>query len=158
MKNLKSILIRRFQKAEKHFEALTDYKNSIDQILTSKNIFAVDTFNNLSVNEKALLDAYLKRFSSLQDFLGAKIFPLVFELAGFPSTKMSEVISNAEKEGIIDSISDWIELRQIRNELEHEYPDELVEALNDLEFCVNSYSKLSKYFQNVKNYSEKLLK
>ncbi len=61
---------------------------------------------------------------------------------------MSEVLSNIEKENIIDSLENWIELREVRNELEHDYPEELQEALNDLKFCVNSFEKIESYYLN----------
>ena len=68
-----------------------------------KNIYEQFIFNTLKPEEKAILDAYLKRFSSIQDFLGAKIFPLLLVVAGINSSKMSEVLYYIEKEEIIDS-------------------------------------------------------
>ena len=38
---------------------------------------------------------------------------------------MSEVLSNIEKENIIDSLENWIELREVRNELESYYLNSL---------------------------------
>ena len=35
---------------------------------------------------------------------------------------MSEVLYSIEKKEIIDSLENWIELREVRNELEHDYP------------------------------------
>jgi len=58
------------------------------------------------------LDAYLKRFSSVQDFLGAKML----DIAGINSGKMSEVLYLVEKETIIDSRDRWIGLREVRSE------------------------------------------
>jgi len=105
-------------------------------------------FNSLRVEERAILEASLKRFASLQDYLGSKIFPLLLELAGISSSKMSEVLFYIEKEEIIDSFENWVELREIRNNLEHDYPDELEEALNDLKKCVNNFDKIESYFLN----------
>ena len=51
---------------------------------------------------------------------------------------MSEVLTLIEKEGIV-SLDRWIEFRNIRNELEHDYPDELEEALRDLKYRVDSF-------------------
>ena len=53
--------------------------------------------------KKAVLDAYLKRFSSLQYFLGAKIFSLLLDSAGISHHKMSEVSYMVEKEDIRNS-------------------------------------------------------
>ncbi|MDQ7061997.1 MAG: hypothetical protein Q9M43_13130 [Sulfurimonas sp.] len=80
--------------------------------------------------------------------MGAKIFSLLLEIAGINNSKMSEVLSNIEKENIIDSLENWIELREVRNELEHDYPEELEEALNDLKYCVDNFSKIESYYLN----------
>lgn len=99
----KQILQKRFNKLSKHYEALRDYKSLINNLLLEKNIYEQFTFNTLKPEEKAILDAYLKRFSSIQDFLGVKIFPLLLIVAGINSSKMSEVLYYIEKEEIIDS-------------------------------------------------------
>ena len=109
--------------------------------MNKKNIYDKSVFKKLKIEEKAFLDAYLKRFSSLQDFMGAKIFSLLLEIAGISSDKMSEVLYFIEREEIIDSLENWIELREIRNNLEHDYPEELEEALSDLKIVLI----LSKY-------------
>ena len=146
--NKKEILKKRFEKLEKHYIALKEYKELINHLLKEKNIYEQFTFNTLKPKKRAILDAYLKRFASLQDFLGAKIFSLLLDIAGINHTKMSEVLSNIEKENIIDSLENWIELRDIRNELEHDYPEELQEALDDLKFCIDNFEKLENYYLN----------
>lgn len=73
----------------------------------------------------------MKRFAAIQDYLGAKAFPLALESKGIVVLKMSEVLSRVEQEGIIE-IDSWLRLRQLRNTLEHEYPDELEATLGDL--------------------------
>ena len=154
----KLILEKRLEKLSKHYEALKDYKMLIDKILLTKNIYEQFTFNTLKPEEKAILDAYLKRFSSIQDFLGAKIFSLLLDIAGINNSKMSEVLYYIEKEEIIDSLENWIELREVRNELEHDYPEELEEALMDLKFCIDSFEKLEGYYLNSLKFANKYLK
>ena len=140
------------------FFNVKDYKLLIDQILLNKNIYEQFIFNTLKPEEKAILDAYLKRFSSIQDFLGAKIFSLLLDVAGINNSKMSEVLYYIEKEEIIDSLENWIELREVRNELEHDYPEELEEALMDLKFCIDSFEKLESYYFNSLKFANKYLK
>ena len=149
------ILQKRFDKLEKHYIALKEYKELIDDLLKEKDIYDQFVFTTLKAEKRAVLDAYLKRFASLQDFLGAKIFALLLDIAGINQTKMSEVLSNVEKENIIDSLEDWIELRDVRNELEHDYPEELTEALEDLKFCIDNFTKLEKYYFNSLNFFKK---
>lgn len=144
----KKILQKRFDKLQKHSLALTEYKELINELTAQKDIFDPWIFNTLLPQERAILDAYLKRFASIQDFLGAKIFPLLLEIAGIGTSKMSEVLIRVEKEDIIDSFENWIELREVRNELEHDYPEELKEALDDLKYCIDKYETIHAYVNN----------
>lgn len=153
----KKILEKRLNKIEKHYIALKEYKILIDKMLENKNIYNQFIFNSLLPEERAILDAYLKRFSSIQDFLGAKIFNLLLDVSGINSSKMSEVLYHIEKEEIIDSLDEWIELREVRNELEHDYPEELEDALEDLKFCIDSFSKLEKYYLNSLNFAKRYM-
>ncbi len=153
----KLILKKRLDKLEKHYIALKEYKFLINELVEQKYIYDQFIFNTLLAQERAILDAYLKRFSSVQDFLGAKIFSLLLEISGINCSKMSEVLYHIEKEEIIDSLDNWIELREIRNELEHDYPEELKEALEDLKFCIDNFSKLESYYLNSVNFAERYL-
>ena len=157
MHNKKEILKKRFKKLERHYSALKDYKQLIDNIRLQKDIFQEDVFKTLEVQEKAILDAYLKRFSSIQDFLGAKIFSSLLEISGISYGKMSEVLYRVEKEEIIDSLDNWIELREIRNELEHDYPENLQQALQDLKFCVDNFVKLESYYLNSLDFAKRYI-
>ena len=145
MHNKKEILTKRFKKLERHYSALKDYKQLIDKMCMQKNIFQVDVFQVLEIQEKAVLDAYLKRFSSL------------LEISGISYGKMSEVLYLVEKEEIIDSLDNWIEMREIRNELEHDYPENLQQALQDLKFCVDNFVKLESYYLNSLNFAKRYL-
>jgi len=155
--NKKEILKKRFEKLEKHYRAIKEYKLLIDDLLKETNIYDQFIFNTLKPEKRAILDAYLKRFASIQDFLGTKIFSLLLDIAGINNSKMSEVLSNIEKENIIDSLESWIVLREVRNELEHDYPEELQEALDDLKYCVDSFEQLEKYYLNSLHFFEKYL-
>lgn len=158
MKNTKEVLALRFSKLEKHYVALKEYKTLISELLEEKDIYNQFVFNTLKPQEKAILDAYIKRFASLQDFLGAKIFASLLEVAGIPCEKMSEVLYAIEKEQIIDSFENWIELREIRNELEHDYPEELEEALHDLKFCIDSFEQIESYYLNALAFASRYIK
>jgi hypothetical protein len=70
---------------------------------------------------------------------------------------MSEVLFIIEKENIIDSIGHWIELREIRNELEHDYPENIEAALQDLKFCIDSFSKIESYYLNSLTFAQKYI-
>jgi len=134
-------LKNQLQKVKAHYKALKEFYNEINKMNFD---FSLEAYEQLKISQKALLEAYLKRFASLQDYLGAKVFKGLLDKAGISYTKMSEVLTLIEKEEIVD-LDRWIEFRNIRNELEHDYPDELEEALEDLQYCVESF----KYMQEV---------
>ena len=151
-----SIIQRQLQKVLKHYEALREYKEYIDGMDFD---FSVDEFKRLNTPSKAILEAYLKRFSSLQDYLGAKVFKSLLDISGISYTKMSEVLTLIEKEKIV-SLDRWIEFRSVRNELEHDYPDELEDALKELKYCIDSFSYMqevvSKVFDFARRYDESI--
>ncbi|WP_458700339.1 hypothetical protein ACKGJI_10910 [Sulfurospirillum sp. 1307] len=55
-------------------------------------------------------------------------------------------------------MGDWIELREVRNELEHDYPEELEDALEDLKFCINSFKKLESYYLSSLEFAKRYIK
>jgi len=150
------ILQKQLQKVAKHYQALKEYKEFIDKVGFQ---FTIEEFNHLDIPQKAVLEVYLKRFASLQDYLGAKVFKSLLDISGISYTKMSEVLTLIEKEEII-SLDRWIEFRNIRNELEHEYLDELEEALRDLKKCVDSFDYMQevvkKVFEFARRYNENI--
>lgn len=152
-----AILKKRFYKLDKHYEAFREYHQLIEIFLFENDVLTVEKFNFIDPKDRALFDAYIKRFASIQDFLGAKIFPLLIEISGIGSVKMTEVLYQMEREEIIDSIASWIELREIRNELEHDYPDELEDALKDLKFCIVSFSLLESYCFNARKFAQRFV-
>jgi hypothetical protein len=150
----RSILKNRLAKLEKHFSAIREFGALIVAMTAEKNIYEPDIYSSLKTEERAVLEAYLKRFSSIQDYLGSKIFPLLLDVRGIGTDKMSEVLDRIEKEEIIDSLDQWLEMREIRNELEHDYPDELSDALGDMKYCVDHLGVLETYYANVVHFVE----
>jgi hypothetical protein len=157
MTNTKEVLIKRFEKLKKHYIALSDYKKLINDLLKSKNIYSSEVFEKLEPLDRAVLDAYLKRFTSMQDFLGAKIFPLLVDLSGITANKMTETLFVMEREEVIDSLETWIEIREVRNELEHDYPEELNQALKDLRYCIDNFSIMESYYMNAQIFAKRFI-
>jgi len=146
---MKKILEKRLSNLNKHYEALIEYKKLVE---TLGNVYNITNFNFLPYEKKAFLESYLKRFSSIQDYLGAKIFPLIVQLSGLSNTqKMSEILKILSKEEIIE-IDKWLEIRKLRNDLEHDYPDDLEDALKDLKKCVDNFDYLLEIRENVEKF------
>ena len=79
----------------------------------------------LSNEEFLLLELLGSRFSKLQDFIGSKLITVVLTEMGEFSTDLSMIdkLNRLEKFHLITDAKLWTEMRQVRNQLSHEYPD-----------------------------------
>ena len=67
------------------------------------------------------VDAFVARFGRLQDTLGDKLLPRLLEWLAEPVGPAIDNIARAERLGLIRSGEAWIETRQLRNFMIHEY-------------------------------------
>ncbi len=83
------------------------------------------------------LDTLAYRFSKIQSILGEKAFREILEYLEYDLEGKSylDILEYVEREGIIPSIFEWKRLREIRNTLTHDYPEEIefiVSAVNEM--------------------------
>ena len=79
-----------------------------------------------------MLDAFVSRYSRLQDTLGDKLLPAMLRASLEKTGAQLDNLLRAEKLGWIESTQTWIELRELRNRLVHEYmesADDILDAL-----------------------------
>lgn len=67
------------------------------------------------------VDAFVARFGRLQDTVGDKLLPAVLAWLAEPVGPAIDNLARAERLGWIGSSADWIESRQLRNFMIHEY-------------------------------------
>ncbi|MDP3430373.1 MAG: hypothetical protein Q8R89_08590 [Desulfomicrobium sp.] len=103
-----------------HADALQDALND----LGDKQFSAADLLA-LSSNERRLLDQFAYRFTRLQDDMGGRLFPALLGALGEEVTAMSVIdrLNRLEQLGWIPLADEWLELRRIRNEFAHDYPE-----------------------------------
>lgn len=71
------------------------------------------------------LDAFVSRFGRLQDTVGDKLLPaLLSALAEAPGPAIDN-LDKAEKFRFIESADGWMEMRKLRNQMVHEYIEDL---------------------------------
>jgi len=71
------------------------------------------------------VEAFTSRFCRLQDTLGDKLIPVWLTLLGEPLGAVIDNLDKAEKLGILPSADDWLEYRQLRNQMVHEYIEDM---------------------------------
>lgn len=78
------------------------------------------------------VDAFVARFGRLQDTLGDKLLPALLAALGERPMPVIDRLDRAERLGLIPSSAQWMEIRQLRNQMIHEYvedPKVLADAL-----------------------------
>ncbi len=87
--------------------------------------------SNIDLSER--VDAFVCRFGRLQDNLGDKLLPHYLNMLGEKTGAVLDNLNLAEKLGLIQSADIWMTLRELRNQMIHEYmedPVKLTDALN----------------------------
>ena len=132
---IKTRLKTYFLETSKHIELIED---SLEELQTP-----IEDYETLSKLQKFALNALIFRFSKLQDLLGAKIFRNYLEYSGYTTQGITffDILKEIEKEGIVD-IDSWSELRELRNKIAHDYPEELDEMLESINLFIEKSSEL----------------
>jgi len=87
---------------------------------------SAETVLSLSDDELPMFEFYTSRFSKLQDVMGNALFPKLLAAVGDLTEGMTFIdkLNRLEKLGVIDSTDTWMMMRQMRNHLSHEYPNQ----------------------------------
>lgn len=113
-------LERLFRECTKHIERMESAASKMSPFMPMDN----EKFKNLTDDEIEHIDQFLFRFSKLQDAIGRRLFRTILIYLGeydVESMPFIDILNRLEKLEIIENIDEWLMLREIRNELSHEY-------------------------------------
>ena len=104
-----------------------------------KHLTATDQrlFGNLFTREQATrleedpdlaerVEAFVGRFGRLQDTVGDKLLPLLLAALGEKSSAAIDNLDRAERLGLLESADEWMAMRNLRNQMVHEYVEDPV--------------------------------
>ena len=116
-------------------EALNDLAKSN---LSPKNL------DRLSKDDRRLLDQFAYRYTRLQDDLGARLMPAVLKALGEDIAPMPVLdrINRLEQLNWLPSAQEWIDLRRIRNEFAHDYPEAVEDRHERLTLALEAAARL----------------
>ncbi|MHB1680598.1 MAG: hypothetical protein ACYCTB_08860 [bacterium] len=66
-----------------------------------------------------------------------------------------DVLDKLEKLEIIKDADEWNGIRELRNNLPHEYPSNQDEIINDIKLALVSFEKIADAYKNIINYIDK---
>ena len=145
----KEILREQLKTMDAAVEVLADSHKRVQLIFEKSKI-------KLTVEEKESCEALVARFTRILDFLFQRVFRTLDKIELQEEGTALDRLNRMEKRGIISSANLWQELRELRNEIAHEYLIEesdrvLIEAHKKSDELFLTAKKIKDYIKN-KNY------
>ena len=138
---------------EKEARYLTRTANRLNEL--NINLSWVESLDNNDLHSE-MLDAFVSRYGRLQDTLGDKLLPAMLRGSLEKTGSQLDNLLRAEKLGWIESTQIWIEMRELRNRLVHEYiesPSDLLSALQQaLKFVtilIETQDRMANYVKTI---------
>ncbi len=104
-----------------------------------------------------IINSFLFNITKIQDNIGAKLFKeILIELKEIESfaTPMLDVLAKLEQLEVLDSTQNWEYIREIRNELTHDYAMDYDQRVENLKRALWAFEELEKIYTNLKNYMQ----
>jgi hypothetical protein len=91
------------------------------------NLFTIEEAQKIEADPilAERLDAFVSRFGRLQDTVGDKLLPILLTALAEKTGPAIDNLDKAEKFGFIASADGWMEMRRLRNQMVHEYIEDL---------------------------------
>jgi hypothetical protein len=139
-----SILQSFLTQAQKHAAVLSQDLSELEPLRP----FNAGNLESASSGTLRILDQFSIRFTKLQDVLGAKVFPRILTQLGedVRSLAFIDVLSRLEALGFMDSADTWLSLREQRNRLSHDYPDDPAILAAELNSALEAATVLLEYW------------
>ncbi len=104
-----------------------------------------------SLEDIAFSDQIIYRFSKLQDCMGAKLFKSILLYQGENVNKpFLDILNQLEAIDIIH-VDEWFEIRDLRNEIAHDYEDHDETAINILNAIYTLTAKLRNILHHIQD-------
>ncbi len=115
----------------------------------------VDSYQNLPDEDVAHLDQLIYRYMKLQDALGAKLFPTIVAhlREDAESLTILDKLDQLERAEAIGDAERWQELREVRNQLAHDYEDDAATAVGYLNDIYETSAILRDYYDQATRFA-----
>ncbi len=137
-------------------EKIYECNKHIEKIETSKKYLAehmplsVVTYQALDDISLSFIDGLIYRFLKLQDTMGGKIFPaiLLFAEEDVKRKTFIDILNRLEELEVLDK-NQWLNLREARNEIAHEYSFNIAEVVDSINLIYRKSDELVEVYDSV---------
>ena len=94
----------------------------------------------------AILDQFLYRFSKMQDSLGTRFLPALFNLLEDDEAPRPflDILDRLEQLRVLESVETWQYFREMRNRLAHDYPESVEQTVGTLNLL---YTEMERFLR-----------
>jgi len=103
------------------------------------------------------IEAFASRFGRMQDTMAGKLFPRLLQAQAEPVGSQLETLNRIEKLGLLDSVEQWLEARELRNRLIHEYVEKMDQFKKDLDLARDYTRVLHQTHQRIGDYATRIM-
>lgn len=127
-----------------------DHLHITDQRLFSQP-FDLDRIKQMDTNVDLAeqVEAFVGRFGRLQDTLGDKFLPILLTILGEQTSSFIDNLDRAERLAFIDSADEWMSIRNLRNQMVHEYIEDPVILMTAIQSGHNFVTSLMQVANNM---------
>ncbi|MEY3787824.1 MAG: hypothetical protein RLZ75_2031 [Pseudomonadota bacterium] len=128
-----------------------DRMNKAHQKLMPYFPLTKDGYSAFDDDKSSYLDQYLYRFLKLQDSIGQKLFKavLAYKKEEVSNKSFIDIINRLEQLEYLQDVDAWFMLRDTRNQLAHDYEDDVDELLTIINKIFAKKELLEKYFVTI---------
>ena len=114
--------------------------------------FSPEVLASLQDEDLGFLELLTSRLAKLQDTIGQKVFPNILLLLQEDITGKSfvDILNKLEKLQFLDSVATWKNIREIRNSIAHDYPENPKLVAKNLNNAIVASRELVSYWNKLK--------
>ena len=104
-----------------------------------------------------LLDQFIYRFTKLQDSMARRLLPSLYQYleADTEPRPFLDLLHRLEQLDIVPSVARWQELRALRNNLAHDYPENTAQTVATLNELLDGWRDLAEMYRRARSAYER---
>jgi len=153
MKNdISNTFKEKLYECDKHVEKIATAKKNLLEIMP----LDILKYKVLSDMHSSFIDQLVFRFSKLQDTIGESIFPAILILSQEDVKKKTFIdrLNRLEELEVIEK-DKWLKLREVRNEISHEYSFNIEEVIESILDVYDKSNELIEIYLHIKDFCQK---
>jgi hypothetical protein len=151
-KDINNSFSKKIYECNKHIEKIKDSKEYLEKIipLSLEQYLATDKIDS------SFIDQLIFRFSKLQDTIGESILKGILILSKEDVKKMTfiDILNRMEELEVLDK-NDWLKLREVRNEIAHEYSFNQNEVVDNINLVYLKSNNLIEIYNQILEFIDK---